>query len=538
MRIPSFFSKPIIIHPFLLAICPLLSLYILNQEIVRFEIFLQVSLIILVIMTVTWIVLSFLLKSFLKASIFISTFLFLFLSFRYLFFGVSIIGLIFGNYENSRRLIETKPAIIIGFMICFLIYAIFAFFIKRYNSKLSKMSKLLNIISSAWLLTILISNISILTKTQQVNIEFFYDWITKINSEPCAVSVNNDRLPDIYYILLDEYTRDDVLQDIYQIDNSNFLDFLEKQGFYVARDSRSNYKRTTLSLNSTLNFNFLDQLSAETGLDAISKGHLYTAIDNNRTFHQLRCLGYKIISFDTGFIYSDLSTADIVYSPSGIPSRFEILLLENTPLMTFMYDQPYNWHRERITYMLRKLPEIASEDGPKFVFVHVLSPHTPFVFGPNGEPNNPQMLFTLNDGYRYRLLSGDNEYFEGYREQVVYISKLASDSIRGILENSIYPPIIIIQGDHGPALHYDDNLLEKTDVQERFSILNAYYFPGIEGVKFLYSSITPVNTFRIIFNTYFGANYPLVEDKSYYSPDNDVEKFIDVTNLIADNPLK
>jgi hypothetical protein len=33
----------------------------------------------------------------------------------------------------------------------------------------------------------------------------------------------------------------------------------------------------------------------------------------------------------------------------------------------------------------------------------------------------------------------------------------------------------------------------------------------------LYPTITPVNTFRIIFNTYFGQNIPLLEDVSMYS---------------------
>jgi hypothetical protein len=41
------------------------------------------------------------------------------------------------------------------------------------------------------------------------------------------------------------------------------------------------------------------------------------------------------------------------------------------------------------------------------------------------------------------------------------------------------------------------------------------------GTSQIYPTITPVNTFRLIFNIYFGGNYPLLEDKSYFSPDGD-----------------
>jgi hypothetical protein len=46
-------------------------------------------------------------------------------------------------------------------------------------------------------------------------------------------------------------------------------------------------------------------------------------------------------------------------------------------------------------------------------------------------------------------------------------------------------------------------------------ILNAYYFP--EAKPNLYPSITPVNSFRLLFDTYFGADYKLLDDVSYYS---------------------
>lgn len=61
-------------------------------------------------------------------------------------------------------------------------------------------------------------------------------------------------------------------------------------------------------------------------------------------------------------------------------------------------------------------------------------------------------------------------------------------------------------------------------LKERTSILNAYYLP-YGGDKTLYDSITPVNTFKIIFNTYFNTNLELVKDSIFHSTYEQPYKF-------------
>ena len=70
--------------------------------------------------------------------------------------------------------------------------------------------------------------------------------------------------PDIYYIILDAYGREDVLMEMFNYDNTSFLRFLESKGFYVAECSQSNYAQTMLSLTSSLNFDYLDSLTSST----------------------------------------------------------------------------------------------------------------------------------------------------------------------------------------------------------------------------------------------------------------------------------
>ena len=100
--------------------------------------------------------------------------------------------------------------------------------------------------------------------------------------------------------------------------------------------------------------------------------------------------------------------------------------------------------------------------------------------------------------------------------------------------------MIILQADEGPfagltefpgADGEDANWRELSDeaLQAHMRILNAYYFPGVDA-NALYPSITPVNSFRLLFNLYLGESYELLEDKSYIFPDwEHPYVFIDVT---------
>jgi hypothetical protein len=60
-------------------------------------------------------------------------------------------------------------------------------------------------------------------------------------------------------------------------------------------------------------------------------------------------------------------------------------------------------------------------------------------------------------------------------------------------------------------------------------IFNAYHLPG-GGDQQLYETITPVNTFRVIFNYYFAGDFDLLEDASYFSTYDDPYNFTFIAN--------
>jgi len=169
------------------------------------------------------------------------------------------------------------------------------------------------------------------------------------------------------------------------------------------------------------------------------------------------------------------------------------------------------WYRHRTLFTLQQLEEtVPNIPGPKFVFAHLVIPHHPFVFGPNGEALD----------YDKNGVPEFSEYKVKYPDQVTYINKRIEKIVDLILQTSPNPPIIIIQGDHGPA-PFDV-------IERRMKNLNAYYFP--DNSDGLYPTITPVNTFRVIFNKYFKQNYPLLEDKSLFSEYDIPYNYIEVPN--------
>ncbi|MGE5461962.1 MAG: hypothetical protein ACM3PS_01315 [Syntrophothermus sp.] len=327
-----------------------------------------------------------------------------------------------------------------------------------------------------------------------------------------------EKLPDVYYIILDTYGRTDVLKKYADYDNSQFIQSLKDLGFYVAECSQSNYAHTGFSLASSLNSNYLDKLGLDFSNEASKREDIVAPyIKHNAVADRMRQMGYRIVAFETGYDFTTLDDTDILYpAPQSGLSDFELILLRSTALVYLddagrfkaIHPTALGDKQAMILSQFKTLKELPSVPGPKFVFAHILSPHFPYVFGPNGESLIGTEL-TKNEG---DLTT--REYFQGYHGQAIFTSKQILEVIAEIIKSSATPPIIIIQGDHGPS-HAGE--------KARMRILNAYYFPGGKTAG-LYPEITPVNSFRVMFNTYFNARFELLPDISYYSNKSSPDK--------------
>ena len=357
-----------------------------------------------------------------------------------------------------------------------------------------------------------------------------------------AVMKTTEPRPDIYYIILDAYGRQDVLQSLYEFDNSSSLGELRTLGFYVADQSSSNYIQTMLSLSSSLNVDYLQSLQAN-GKDVENRGDLVELLQNNKVKDILAKNGYQLISFHNEY-KATLPSADIYYddSQTGIAypvTAFESILIDHTMARLLSHlpafnkaliQMPYDTHRRYILATFTDLQKVPALDGNYFVYAHIIAPHPPFVFDESGRPVSQSEPFTLNDANYYLREHSRKNYISGYRRQLQYVNTLLLQTVKTILSQSETPPIIIIQGDHGPGAYLHWGALEHTLPAERFGILNAYYFPDQDYSR-LYPSISPVNSFRVLLNQFFDGNYALLPDRHYYSQWSFPFDFIEVTDL-------
>jgi hypothetical protein len=339
--------------------------------------------------------------------------------------------------------------------------------------------------------------------------------------------------PDIYFIVLDGYGRGDVLSELYAHENSPFLDALREQGFFVADESFSNYAITPLSLAATLNMRYIDELHDVMG-HGDTRPALKDLIQQPEIVHRLHALGYRYVHFDTMYWGTeDAPLADVSFSREAfLQSEFAAVLLKTTALR-YVWDMAPAWHQVHLD-TLEHLREVPQLDGPTFAFAHLLLPHPPYVFDSAG-----------------RVLRHEAELIGGWDEPAAYIEQLKflntqlQELVRVLITESEHPPVIILQGDHGPARTLFERGSETVTIyRERMGILNAQLVPP-QIRSALYPSISPVNTFRVLMNGLFGDDMALLPDESFYSWSYPVDspalaanpqELRDVTDLVRSRP--
>ena len=157
-----------------------------------------------------------------------------------------------------------------------------------------------------------------------------------------------------------------------------------------------------------------------------------------------------------------------------------------------------------------------------------MAPHDPYVFGPNGEEVDYKYTFGPT-GSAYLSSSEENE---AYLNQLIYLTKILKETVEQLQENSDNQPIIIVQSDTGPSTDFGDT--NEMHQVSRMSIFNAYYFPNVQ-YDLLSDDITPVNSFRMIFDSHFQTNHGLVDDRVFYSTYEKPYTFIEITDFLMLN---
>jgi len=524
-----------IIHPFLFSLFPILFIYSQNvHEIPVQEIILPV-LLILFAAVLLWLLTRFIIKNNEKSAFIIS--LLLVLSFSYGHIYLLVDDFTLGNSDIGRH-----QYLLIPFAVSF-IFGIY-YFVKT-KRRLNNATTISNAIAGALLAFILIN---IATYSMENADSFGNELITPNASlvtadttietfSPIQGTVKN--YPDVYYIVLDGYMGSNTLKKFLNHDNQEFISYLDNKGFNVNQNAYSNYHGTVLSITSTFNMRYLNFLTEEPikqeELSTNQSILFYNArvpipekmIAENTIMQNFKSAGYKIINIQKPFENEMLASSPLIDLVMCERSKYidsELLSMAiKTSVLVFLLEK---WEqqdlRDAALCQFSELPKQHQKfDEPIFIYSHILIPHPPYLFGPEGE--------AVSSVRPQGLESWENK--EGYVNSVKFTNKKIMQIVEQLLTESAKPPVIIIQADHGTGFDFESSNPSNESIEQKMSILSAYYLPDIEK-NLSNDVITPVNTFRIIFNSYFNTNYDLLENKIYLSDDDTVGYFLDVTNVL------
>lgn len=332
-----------------------------------------------------------------------------------------------------------------------------------------------------------------------------------------------DVLPNIYYIVPDGYTSSETLERVFGHDNSGFESFLERKGFFVASQSQSNYVASFLSLASSMNMRYLNELSAELGTSK-DRSIPYKMIKESEVVGQLSQVGYKYIHFKSGWGPTDSNKNADKNISCGFWWESEIYntLVGTTILAPFKQYLPQTESISSLGCVFGELESLDERfESPVFAFAHIIAPHPPLGMG--GPEENSWEDKSL------------------YLDRLRIVNQGLESVIETIIDESQRPAVVIVQGDHGTlaTTSYPDPLSGPAEVtiKERMGILNAYHLPGKCGGQ-LHDSISPVNSFRVVLNCYFDAERELLPDRSYLSSYDQPYQFEEVTSSAKWGPVE
>ena len=313
---------------------------------------------------------------------------------------------------------------------------------------------------------------------------------------------------------------------------------MEDKGFHVAKNAFSNYPMSVQSIPATMNMNYINFLADEIGSEVRNYKPLNEKdiglYPNNMVIKSFKEMDYKIVTFNTFALHlheNPLSDETFCYRDKFLLDNRLVDVLARTSIFGYYVERWAEAELRQAT--LCAFDEFGNAgkvfDEPTFVWAHIMLPHPPWIFGPNGEEITPGKPLLITDNPEFRDAGWEPKI--QYIQQVQFANKKTMEAVEKILENN-KNSIIIVQGDHGTAWGTNWMEPEKEDVWQRLRIFDAIYFPDEEKRTELKDERTSVNTFRTVFNSYFGSEYEMLEDKMYWGWNKKPYYFEEVTQFL------
>jgi len=328
--------------------------------------------------------------------------------------------------------------------------------------------------------------------------------------------------PDFYYIILDGYANPETLRERFAYDNAAFREKLAGLGFTVITDSFSNYALTELSLTSSLNMSYLDAVAGALGPESEDLSVPCWLLQDHQVLRYLRGQGYRYVNLGGAFGPTAWNFFASDNDPAGPFDMFAIDIWQTSTgglIESALGGRlTADYYRGTLERILANIERAASAPGPKFVFAHVMLPHPPFMFGSDGG----------DTGVRALTFGWPDEGRAAYIEQVKYTEAALLSMLEKTAGKLRDGSIVVIQSDHGPGFARAKGEDEASFAYHRLRIFNACKAPPAVSLP---ERLSPVNTFRHLFNQTLGAVFRPLPDRALLSGYERPYKFTDVTDL-------
>ncbi len=334
-----------------------------------------------------------------------------------------------------------------------------------------------------------------------------------------SVNIYNDRpqktmqlqgsKPDVYLLILDEYTSSKALRQYYRYDNHAFDTFLLAKGFMSIADSRSNYNFTVFSLASMLNREYLTAINR----------HRVTERDYQVAFKKLRNSyaqdlfennGYDIKNYSYFNLRGHGALFDINIPAFGTGSIFYQTLAGKLAIFLEQRFGKKEWQKKDYLLPFRQqahnfnlVKKEAADTGgkPKLVMMHVLAPHPPFFTDSLGR-------LKISGADHMRSVQKDPAAYTAY---LSYFNKQVSRLVSAILDATGNGAVVILLGDHG-LRKYE---LSSPGNEHHFMNLMAIHLPGGRPPTGKLPQ-SPVNLLPFVLNNVFDTKLAFQPDSAIF----------------------
>lgn len=444
-----------------------------------------------------------------------------------------LLVVIFRHVLVSRVLADTAAAIpLIGIWLLglgwqlYLMLALLAFvcFMFRHYKFSEKSLPVINALAVGVLFLPMISIYQVASIT-------YHGYLQKIPyspfSAPRSTQMRGEK-PDIYHIVLDAYGGSEALAGELGFDNSKFFHDLRSLDFIVNESIIAPYNETIHVMSAIFLGEYLREGEFPIDSDSSStlRSTLGALIVNGPVHDILRKNGYSILYADPGHQFL------------RFPRSSTILRSQDYSLLNGL-----EMHLGKLSGLNRLLPSlyevtqehpliIAVKDAfkndysdfksPKFVYQHILAPHTPFIIDRTGAMTSDFPGFS-GTAEGDSVVQGSpvrrQLYVSGYLEKLRFVNDRAIGQLQR-LRKLPGKKIIVIHGDHGSGSKYYLNDPDRTCLRERFTTFLAVYTNDL-SVRDEFRWITKpgatmVNLYRSMFNALLDLDLEMLSSKSAF----------------------